>query len=368
MRIQKSSFQQLKRAARDRAGFTLIELLVVIAIIAILIALLLPAVQQAREAARRSQCKNNLKQIGIALHNHMETYGSFPPGYVCYDESSRRYNTGGWQEGVNELGFSWVPMLLPMMDDDPRWELIDACNQRRINSHTHNPADDCEFHSELGHIGREPLTWMTCPSNPSVRKQFRGISLESLAKGNYAASWGSGNMLSWESTTTAGAFGCYYTHQNDIVRSLGGSGDRFQRDKGALDSDFVDGMSNTIAVSEVIATDGNSTGSTSPDIRGVWMNAGMGASIFSGARAPNSDQPDVIPSCDETITANQTPYLECTSNPGDPDVFAAARSHHSGGVNAVLSDGSARFINENINLSVWSGLNTRQNGETIGDF
>ena len=101
-----------------RAGFTLIELLVVIAIIAVLIALLLPAVQQAREAARRSQCKNNLKQYGLALHNHIETYGTFPPGYVCYDETSNKFKVGGWQDGVNELGFNWKCQLLPFLEDN----------------------------------------------------------------------------------------------------------------------------------------------------------------------------------------------------------------------------------------------------------
>lgn len=368
MRISKATFERFREAARNRSGFTLIELLVVIAIIAILIALLLPAVQQAREAARRAQCKNNLKQIGIALHNHTETYGSFPPGYVCYDESSNKYKTGGWQTGVNELGFSWVPMLLPFMDDNPRWQQIDACNESRLTTHTHNPADDCEYHAAFGHIGREPLKWMTCPSNPSTRKLFSGISLESLAKGNYAASWGSGNMLSWESTATAGAFGCYYVNQNKIVTSLGGSGDRFQRDKGATPSDFTDGMSNTVAVSEVIATDGTSGGSSSPDIRGVWMNAGMGASIFSGARNPNSRQPDVLPACDTSIPATVSPFQQCTTNYSDANVYAAARSFHSGGVNALLADGSVRFITENINLNTWKSLNTRQNGETLGEF
>ena len=354
---------------KSRTGFTLIELLVVLAIIAVLVALLLPAVQQAREAARRSSCKNNLKQIGLALHNHHDVHGSFPPGYLCYDESGNRYRAGGWQHGQNELGFNWICNLLPFMEDVGRWDQITACADDRLNTHTHNPSDHCEYSAAFGNIGREPLKWHQCPSNPRVSKIFSDGSygLESLAKGNYAASWGSGNMLSWESTTTAGAFGCYYVNQNKIVISLGGSGDRFQNGKGSAAEDFVDGMSNTVAVSEVIATDGDSGGTTSPDIRGVWINPSMGASIFSAARSPNSRIPDVIPACDEAIPT--TDVLACTQLTADPEVYAAARSYHTGGVNACMADGSVRFVSENIDLeTVWKGINTRDNGEVIGEF
>lgn len=364
-RTQREGSQTLQRV-----GFTLIELLVVIAIIAILIALLLPAVQQAREAARRSQCKNNLKQMGLALHNHIDTHGSFPPGYVCYDETGNRFKVGGWQAGINELGFSWKPMLLPFLEEAARWQQISDCNAARLNTHTHNPSDDCEFNAAFGNIGREPLTVDLCPSNPQTRKLFNGISLESLAKGNYAACWGSGNMLSWESTQTAGAFGCYYVNQNKIVTALGGSGDRFQQGKGASPGDFVDGMSNTLCLSEVIATDGLSTGTTSPDIRGVWINPGMGASIFSTFTGPNSRVNDIIPSCDAQILVDKpNDKLACTANNSDPNVYAAARSYHTGGVNALLCDGSVRFVSENVDLvTIWQAIGTRQNGETVGSF
>jgi prepilin-type N-terminal cleavage/methylation domain-containing protein/prepilin-type processing-associated H-X9-DG protein len=351
------------------SGFTLIELLVVIAIIAVLVALLLPAVQQAREAARRASCKNNLKQIGLALHNHHDTHGTFPPGYVCYDESGNRFRTGGWQNGQNELGFSWLPMLMPFMEDTGRWEQITACADDRLNTHTHNPSDHCEYSAAFGNIGREPLAWNICPSNPRVRKIFSdgAFGLESLAKGNYAASWGSGNMLSWESEVTAGAFGCLYLSQNDIVISLGGSGDRFQQGKGNGSNDFVDGMSNTVAVSEVISTDGTDPATTSRDIRGVWINPSMGASIFSGARTPNSREPDILPACDDTIPVGD--ILHCTEDNATADVFAAARSYHTGGVNACMADGSVRFVSENIDLvNVWQAVNTRNNAEVVGEF
>ncbi len=365
----KMNRQRMLNSGSFRRGFTLIELLVVIAIIAILVALLLPAVQQAREAARRSQCKNNLKQIALALHNHVDTHGSFPPGYVCYDENANRYKVGGWQDDVNEIGFSWLPMLLPFVEEFGRWTHVTNCHNEWLDSGTSNPCDHCESQDDLGNVGRESMAFIQCPSNPRVRKMFGGaISLEALGKGNYAASWGSGNMLSWESNTTAGAFGCYFVPQEKITRSLGGSGDRFQQRKGSTPADISDGMSNTIAISEVISTDGTSTASSSPDIRGVWFSPGMGASIFTGARTPNSQLADVIPACDTTIPDTSRPYLKCTSNNSTPDVFAAARSHHTGGVQAAMCDGSVRFVSDNISNIIWSGLNTRGNNEVISEF
>ncbi len=349
-----------------RQAFTLIELLVVIAIIAILVALLLPAVQQAREAARRSQCKNNLKQIGLALHNHMDTYGSFPPGYVCYDETSQRFRTGGWQDDDrNEIGFSWLPMLFPFMEEPARWDQIDACNRDR-GTGTHNPSDHCEaVGGAVGNIGREPLVFHTCPSNPKIRKQFGGkIGLEALAKGNYAASWGSGDMLSWESNSTKGAFGCVHIPQAKVDAS----GDRFQQSQGVRSSDITDGMSNTVAVSEVIATDGATTATSSNDIRGVWINPGMGATIFTGARNPNSPLEDILAACDTAIPATERPFLKCTEARTSSALFAAARSYHAGGVNAAMCDGSVRFFSENISDVIWAGVNTARNGETLGEF
>ncbi|QDU01741.1 putative major pilin subunit [Gimesia chilikensis] len=370
MQLQQSQKQSSQNCRR---GFTLIELLVVIAIIAILIALLLPAVQQAREAARRTQCKNNMKQLGIALHNHMDTFGAFPPGYVCYDESGNRFQTGGWQNGQNEFGFHWLVMLFPYMEQPALWDQITACaDDDKTGDTITNPWDHCEAIAVSSHIGRKALPGFNhCPSSPRDKSQFTDGSygLEALAKGNsYAACWGSGNMLSWESRSTKGAFGCYFTTQDKIAIGHGGSGDLFQNDKGSMDSDFTDGMSNSIAMSEIVSADGYSTTSTT-DIRGVWLSAAMGATIFTAYNTPNARVADILAACDENISGTTNPYLNCTEDRSTADVYAAARSYHTGGVNVLMADGAVRFVSDNVDKnSVWHPLSTIRNGEPISDF
>ncbi|MFN3159061.1 MAG: DUF1559 domain-containing protein [Rubinisphaera brasiliensis] len=375
MKMFLEGMMQIKRphTLMMRHAFTLIELLVVIAIIAILVALLLPAVQQAREAARRTSCKNNLKQLGTALHNHLDTHGSFPPGYTNYDESGNRFRTGGWQTSpsVNEMGFNWVCMIFPFMEQPGLHDQIVACNEDRNGtdasaSNTHNPSDHCEHSAAFGHIGREQLKFMLCPSHPAIRENFSNgaYGLEALAKGTYAASWGTGNMLAWEDRRTAGAFGCNYDKGGNasVMPKDGGSGDRFQHHMGNSDSDFVDGMSNTVLLSELRVYD------SAKDLRGTWMNPGMGATIFSALNGPNSRVNDIIASCDTAIDTADVMYCGSVEITDDETVTSAARSHHQGGVNASLADASVRFISENIDLGVWHALNTIRNEDVVGEY
>ncbi|GAA5511140.1 DUF1559 domain-containing protein [Novipirellula caenicola] len=349
-----------------RAAFTLVELLVVIAIIGVLVGLLLPAVQAAREAARRMQCQNNMKQFGLAMHNHMSAFGSFPPGNVNYDESGNRFKTGGWQHGQNELGWHWLPMLFPYLEQPGMWELVQRCEEERADQHISNPCDHCEYFAEFEHLGREQLaSFDKCPSAPSVSGQFSDGSygLEALAKGNnYAACWGSGDMLSWEEQETRGAFGTYYVHQDKIV-TLGppiSAGDRFQNRNGMQSRDFTDGLSNTIAMSEIIAAESQT------DIRGVWMSPAMGATIFSAFRNPNSDEKDILAACGEDIADVTKPRLACEEERDTAAIYAAARSYHTGGVNVLMADGGVRFVTDSVdNLNIWRPMSTAQNQEVI---
>ncbi|TWU18222.1 DUF1559 family PulG-like putative transporter [Allorhodopirellula heiligendammensis] len=362
---------------RLQPGFTLVELLVVIAIIGVLVGLLLPAVQAAREAARRMQCQNNMKQFGLAMHNHMSAFNAFPPGSVNYDEAGNRYKTGGWQHGQNEMGWHWLVMLFPYMEQPAMWQLVQQCEETRATEHTSNPCDHCESIDLIGNLGREQLpSFDQCPSAPAVRTQFSDGSygLEALGKGNnYAACWGSGDMLSWEHTETRGAFGTHFVNQEQIITTANGqtsAGDRFQNGKGMQSRDFTDGLSNTMAMSEILAADSKT------DIRGVWMSPAMGATIFSAFENPNTNVKDILAACGDeltdastTTTINAADRLECLEQRDTAEIYAAARSHHTGGVNVLMADGSVRFISDSVdNLKIWRPLSTAQNNEVLEEL
>lgn len=199
------------RAVQKRAAFTLIELLVVIAIIAILIALLLPAVQQAREAARRSQCKNNLKQIGLALHNYHDSHNTFPPGWIGV--------TGNTANVLGNSGFSWGTFILPYLDQAPLYGKID-------------------FKLPMDHVDNRPylkqkLTVFQCPSEPQP-DTFTINDIE-LATASYVGVFG-----------TTELHDCYDSSFTGQCRSNGA----FYHNSKVLIRDFTDGTSNTLMVGE----------------------------------------------------------------------------------------------------------------------
>ncbi len=328
------------KMTKKRLGFTLIELLVVIAIIAILIALLLPAVQQAREAARRTQCKNNLKQIGLALHNYEGTYGVLPHAM--------------WADGVQpcsalqDNGFGWMVSLLPMIEQSALFQRINPQGQPGI----FNAAMIAQFYPGNTIIpgGNTVLPAYLCPSSampqivpatwtvPGFSGSLPADKVEAVgyATSSYKAAGGS----------NSGDFGMMH-------KACEGGGVRFR--------DVTDGLSNTITVGESCYA--------STDASGANRLLGTGATEFR-------DWPIWIGSgnqSDEAIRINGRFNSPINARTNFNKMFQAinddnAFSYHVGGAQFVLGDGSVRFISENISNQTYDWLHDKRDGMVLGEF
>jgi len=312
-----------------RPGFTLVELLVVIAIIGILIALLLPAVQAAREAARRSQCTNHVKQLGLALHNYHDTYKVFPPGVFA-----SRLNLG---IPTPPHSMSWMPTLLPFMEQQALFDQLKPYMASR-NSNAFPPQ-----------LFNTVIPTLMCPSDPVKRKT--GIvhnpsqadpppDYDDGFHGNYLLCNGSQEVTEANSTDLNGMF--YYLSKIDM-------------------SGVRDGTSNTVMSSEIRLTP-ESAGNR--DWRGRYYRADHLSSIFSTRLPPNTSSADRLRTLE--IKATALLYAPAVGSVNPQVIYA--RSAHPGGVNVGLADGSVRFVSETINTQTWQSLGTREGGEPIGDY
>lgn len=303
-----------KHKAASR-GFTLIELLVVIAIIAVLIALLLPAVQQAREAARRSQCKNNLKQLGIALHNYHDTFSTLPPGAIQVFETNAQ----------NEA--TWISMILPYIDQAPLYNRANFSSCFGCVSSVGNPSYE---------IVSPAIPGMACPSDPNSGQLASSV----YRRGNYAANTGIGAIHS-------------LTTPDDPARTSGPLTMNSRRNF----RDFTDGTSNTVLVGELL----NSTGT---DFRGV-MHYPEGP-LYTHDRVPNTSIADEARTT--CVTATRMPCTGAYTAYNNRAIVYSVRSQHVGGAHVALADGTVRFISENISLATWQALSTHKGGEVLGEF
>ncbi len=312
---------------RRHRGFTLIELLVVIAIIAVLIALLLPAVQQAREAARRSQCKNNLKQIGLALHNYHDTFGSLPPGTVWL---------GGTANAAPRTG-GYTVHILPYLDQ------ANIYNKFNFSSGT-NPVWYTSNQVATG----SAIPSILCPSD-GMGSGFQVTASQSFSKSNYLGiftGFNSGDIFSG-------------TGPNDPLKKA-----VFGMNRGAKIRDITDGTSGTMMVAEYL------TGASATEARGVlWSDQSPGTQLFV-AQTPNTSVADICYDITPTSWCTNAPTLNlpATADSNVANETAASRSRHVGGVQVLLSDGAVRFISNNINLGIWRALGTIQGGEILGEF
>jgi len=322
-------------------GFTLVELLVVIAIIGLLVGMLLPAVQAARESARRAQCTNNLKQFGLAFHNYHDTHNTFPPSYVITPGGGGLGGPPDAQTGDAGPGWAWGTLLLPYMEQGPLFESFDI-------SHP------C-WHTCNAQPARTTLSLFLCPSASGkggrTDEPFNVISesgrvLATFARSCYVANagqeepWGAdvyGPLDSWEGI----ADGPLY--RNSRTRA----------------SDVTDGLSNTVFVGEhhPVTSDKTWVGV----VPGAWVCPKPGFALGE---------------CDYAATLVNVHSGPCRHHhppmihPPNDRLGAPCQMYaeHPGGCNVLLGDGSVRFVAETINVLTWAAVSSMNEGEVVGQF
>lgn len=329
-----------------RRGFTLIELLVVIAIIAVLIALLLPAVQQAREAARRTQCKNNLKQMGLALHNYHDVYNRFPNGSVATAQSG--------------YGLSWYARILPYVDQAPLYNQLTFSGNSPGWAYSPGNAEGAQNGAAFQNVS---LSFVNCPSSPMDAKIAAGSY--TIPNGHYVGIMGStdGNGF----TNTSARLGATSSPSGTILAA----GGLFGPLSAYAIKDVTDGTTNTMIIAETSNwgkdASGNKVNPTGP--HGVMMGSntlrtldncgGCGVdrqfNLTTVRYAPNA--PAVF---EDTVNWPGVGFNYGNNNP--------LSSAHTGGIQVLLTDGSSRFLSNNLDMLTLRLLCNRDDGRVLGEF
>ena len=322
-----------------RNAFTLVELLVVIAIIGILIGMLLPAVQQVREAARRMSCANNIRQVGLALHNFESAVGEFPAGV----------------RAVPLLSGTALAAILPYVEQD-------------------NMADQYDLTAgyETNVIGANQISFFQCPSDDaSGRNVVLSNGTEGFSRSNYVVCFGTEGML----RDRGGERIWNASHNPNNVDYFTDGSFAYEVARGF--KDLGDGSSNVAFVSEVISgkDDFGVAGASDDelDIRGQWMAFLPGSSNYSHFATPNSSAPDIGPIGGAGRKwfplVNPPPLDMPVTEGGDYDTLrAAARSKHAGGVNVCFGDAHVEFVSDSVNLDVWIARGAINDGAVTSSF
>ena len=338
-----------------RAAFTLVELLVVIAIIGILIALLLPAVQKVRESAARTQCTNNLKQLGIAGHAYHDASLHFPPAVVMpYAQAGNDPLTGG---AANPFGPNWAIFILPFLEQQSLYALANPASYPG----TANLANFASYNLSWRAVRGAVIKTYLCPSDTGQGVPFTdpgGAPPEAgWARGNYGASGGSAD--------TDHHIGGDTGTPNDPFKGLS-KGPVMAINFGARLTDIPDGTSATFLVHEV------RVGVTAADRRGTWALGMPGASIVCAGRdynpTPNNrlEQSDEIEGCPNFWFAGigTKNGMGCRTDGVRYGMAGQARSRHTGGVNACFADGHLQFVRDSISQRTWVLLQSTNDGLT----
>jgi prepilin-type N-terminal cleavage/methylation domain-containing protein/prepilin-type processing-associated H-X9-DG protein len=379
--------------ARERGGFTLVELLVVVAMVGVLTAILLPAIQAAREAARKIQCVNNLKHIGLAVHHYASTHRRFPPGRLMPDmiingvvqTSYTNYNATTNHPRAWAGNRSVHILILPYLEQTSVFDLIDFSGPHSQQMTTGggrtpvNPNFAAYNHAQALYL---------CPSCSYTERV--------ISENNYVYNFGG-------STPYAGAAST--NQQHNIAAALGGfscGGNGAFTTRSLKESDFIDGLSNTVMFSERTKGTGRDMASVPPRPSDIVTMPGRANAMVDPLTMLNSCQGYVAEVDSLNFSAfgrwllgsdfsNGWPFAaysgtmynhvappnwsgqDCGSwsaiadTPGEHAIISA-RSEHSGGVNALLADGAVRLVRNTVEPSVWRAIGTRNSGEPVGEY
>ncbi len=341
-------------------GFTLIELLVVLGIIGLLLALLLPAAQSARESARRAQCQNHLRQMGLALHNYHDAHAVFPPGTISRFPSAKiAFDVLVTQAGYFDPALStpetlWILQLFPFLDQSNAWREFDAA----VGTFGHVDLQPPHFTSGLN--ANAPLLQRTYPvlQCPSDRRapfsydinallgQPLQIPVVACGRTNYAGNWGN---TTWDQTADLNGDG---VDDPGVVFESGA----FVRCRSIPLREFTDGADSSIMVAEVRQGQGL-------DGRGAYVTPLPGGSLYMSRYPPNgtADRYQQVPATGPG-SGDQMPFpatcrsesmLPCAYDAGHFTAFAGSRSAHLGGVFVLWASGRVSFISENVDPQAW---------------